>query len=144
MKFVYSRHIKLSTCYCVHQCFSTWLPAKYFWVPPKQWPLAPNSPKWRITRANVSNASLILANAGECIVCRMYRVRPKWQKWPFWQVLEFAKLANFRRVLEFDKFAGEWPLLSSAPFYWIYPLASVSYRSIKNLPLENRLLSLSR
>ena len=44
----------------------------------KQWPLAPNSPKWRITRANVSNASLILANAGECIVCRMYRVRGKW------------------------------------------------------------------
>ena len=35
----------------------------------KQWPLAPNLPKWRITRANVSNASLILANAGECIEC---------------------------------------------------------------------------
>jgi hypothetical protein len=43
----------------------------------KQWPLAPNSPKWRITRANVSNASLILANAGECIECRMCRVRAK-------------------------------------------------------------------
>ncbi len=42
----------------------------------------------------------------------MYRVRPKWQKWPFWRVLEFAKLANYRRVLEFDKFAGEWPLLN--------------------------------
>ena len=41
----------------------------------------------------------------------MYWVRPKWQKWAFWRVLEFAKLANFRRVLEFDKFAGEWPLL---------------------------------
>ena len=33
----------------------------------KQWPLAPNSPKWRITRANVSNASHSLANVGECI-----------------------------------------------------------------------------
>ena len=43
----------------------------------KQWPLAPNSPKWRITRANVSNASHILANVGECIECRMYRVRGK-------------------------------------------------------------------
>jgi hypothetical protein len=45
----------------------------------------------------------------------MYRVRPKWRKWAFWRVLEFAKLANFRRVLEFDKFAGEWPLLNIFP-----------------------------
>ncbi len=43
----------------------------------KQWPLAPNSPKWRITRANVSNASHSLANVGECIERRMYRVRGK-------------------------------------------------------------------
>jgi hypothetical protein len=41
----------------------------------------------------------------------MYRVRPIFQKRAFWRVLAFAKLANFRRVLEFDKFAGEWPLL---------------------------------
>jgi hypothetical protein len=34
----------------------------------------------------------------------------------FWRVLAFAKLANFRRVLEFDKFAGEWPLLTKRPF----------------------------
>jgi hypothetical protein len=35
----------------------------------KQWPLTPNSPKWRITRANVSNASHSLANVSsvECI-----------------------------------------------------------------------------
>jgi hypothetical protein len=33
---------------------------------------------------------------GECE--RMYRVRPK--------------MANFWRVLKFDKFAGEWPLLN--------------------------------
>ncbi len=45
----------------------------------------------------------------------MYRVRPKWLKWPFWRVLKFAKLANFRRVLKFDKFAGEWPLLNLIP-----------------------------
>ncbi len=34
----------------------------------KQWPLAPNSPKWRITRANVSNASHIFPEMtfGEC------------------------------------------------------------------------------
>ncbi len=49
----------------------------------KQWPLAPNSPKWRITRANVSNANAF----GEC--------------------------RRVRRVLEFDKFAGEWPLLNN-------------------------------
>ena len=47
------------------------------WVLTKQWPLAPNSPKWRITRANVSNASHSLASVGECIECRMYRVRGK-------------------------------------------------------------------
>ncbi len=47
------------------------------WGLSKQWPLAPNSPKWRITRANVSNASHSLANVGECIECRMYRVRGK-------------------------------------------------------------------
>ncbi len=48
-----------------------------FLVFTKQWPLAPNSPKWRITRANVSNASHSLANVGECIECQMYRVRGK-------------------------------------------------------------------
>ncbi len=43
----------------------------------KQWPLAPNSPKWQITRANVSNASHIFPEMtfGECE--RMYRVRGK-------------------------------------------------------------------
>ena len=62
----------------------------------KQWPLAPNLPEWRITRANVSNASHSLANVGECIECRMYRVRGKvWPKWRKW--LEMA---------------GEWPLLN--------------------------------
>jgi hypothetical protein len=44
--------------------------------------------------------------AGECIESGQ----------TLWRVLEFAKLANFRRVLEFDKFAGEWPLLKKAAF----------------------------
>jgi hypothetical protein len=41
----------------------------------KQWPLAPNSRKWRITRANVSNASHIFPEMtfGECQ--RVRRVR---------------------------------------------------------------------
>jgi hypothetical protein len=38
-------------------------------------------------------------------------------KWPFWRVLEFAKNGEFfLRVLEFDKFAGEWPLLRFSTF----------------------------
>jgi hypothetical protein len=41
----------------------------------KQWPLAPNLQKWRITRANVSNASHIFPEMtfGECR--RVWRVR---------------------------------------------------------------------
>ncbi len=44
----------------------------------KQWPLAPNSPKWRITRANVSRRVTFFSKMafGECE--RMYRVRGKW------------------------------------------------------------------
>ncbi len=43
----------------------------------KQWPLAPNSRKWQITHANVSNASLIFPEMtfGEC--GRVRRVRAK-------------------------------------------------------------------
>jgi hypothetical protein len=43
----------------------------------------------------------------------MYRVRPIFQNGHFGEYSNSPKLANFRRVLEFDKFAGEWPLLSS-------------------------------
>jgi hypothetical protein len=53
----------------------------------------------------------------------MYRVRPIFQKRAFWRVLAFAKLANFRRVLEFDEFAGEWPLLS---FFAVFVSALLS------------------
>ena len=47
-----------------------------------------------------------LANVG-----RMYRVRPIFQNGHFGEYSNSTKLANFWRVLEFDKFAGEWPLL---------------------------------
>ena len=52
-----------------------------------------------------------LANGG-----RMYRVRPIFQNGHFGEYSNSPKLANFRRVLKFDKFAGEWPLLSVKPF----------------------------
>ncbi len=47
---------------------------------------------------------------GECR--RMYRVRPIFQNDHFGEYWNSPKMANFRRVLEFDKFAGEWPLLT--------------------------------
>jgi hypothetical protein len=54
----------------------------------KQWPLAPNSPKWRITRANVSRRVTFfskspLANVSECIESELSRVA------------NLANLANF-------------------------------------------------
>ena len=67
-------------------CYSL-VPAN--WTNIKQWPLAPNSRKWRITRANVSNASHIFPEMtfGEC-----RRV---------WQVRHgiLANLANFKARL---------------------------------------------
>jgi hypothetical protein len=51
-----------------------------------------------------------LANVG-----RMYRVRPIFQNGHFGEYSNLPKLANFWRVLEFDKFAGEWPLLTPSP-----------------------------
>ncbi len=61
-----------------------------YWFRNKQWPLAPNSRKWQITHANVSNASLIF------------------QKWPlanvgksgksvtaFWRIWRILKLGRF-------------------------------------------------
>jgi hypothetical protein len=41
----------------------------------------------------------------------MYRVRPIFQNDHFGKYSNSPKMANFRRVLKFDKFAGEWPLL---------------------------------
>jgi hypothetical protein len=47
---------------------------------------------------------------GECR--RMYRVRPIFQKDHFGEYSNSTKMANFRRVLKFNKFAVEWPLLT--------------------------------
>ncbi len=44
----------------------------------KQWPLAPNSPKWQITRANVSRRVTFLSKVANVEHERMYRVRGKW------------------------------------------------------------------
>ena len=75
----------------------------------KQWPLAPNSPKWRITRANVSNAN---ANAfGECrrvrrvLGKRLGECRRVWRVratrlgecWRVWRV-RATRLGECRRV----------------------------------------------
>jgi hypothetical protein len=45
-------------------------------------------------------------------VVQMYRVWPIFQNGHFGEYSNSPKLANFWRVLEFDKFAGEWPLLN--------------------------------
>jgi hypothetical protein len=56
----------------------------------------------------------------------MYRVRPIFKNDHFGEYSNSPKMANFRRVLEFDKFAGEWPLLSKNPIsnFWGNPIAS--------------------
>jgi hypothetical protein len=67
----------------------------------------------------------MLANVGKCRrmyrvrpkqvgKCRrMYRVRPIFKNDHFGEYSNSTKMANFWRVLEFDKFDGEWPLLSN-------------------------------
>jgi len=59
------------------------------WAKTKQWPLAPNSQKWQITHANLSNASLIFPEMifGKC--GRVWRVRAKQvgECWRVWRVL---------------------------------------------------------
>ena len=55
------------------------LPHMHVLVSPKQWPLAPNSPKWQITRANVSRRVTFLLNTrqirrSECIESGLSRV----------------------------------------------------------------------
>jgi hypothetical protein len=73
------------------------------WILDKQWPLAPNLPEWRITRANVLRRVTFFSKkpfgecgrvwrvqakkVGECR--RMYRVRPK-------QVGEFRRMYRVR------------------------------------------------
>ena len=48
---------------------------KRSWVQTKQWPLAPNSPKWRITRANVSRRVTFFSKMANVECEQMYRVR---------------------------------------------------------------------
>ncbi len=112
----------------------------------KQWPLAPNSREWQITRANVSRRVTFFSKMafGECRrvwrvratrlgKCRLvwrvratlhgecrwdrrvWRVRHISEKGHFGEYSNSPKMANFWRVLEFDKFAVEWPLLSHDP-----------------------------
>ncbi len=68
---------------------------------------------WRVRAkwlANVGRMYRVRAKqGGKC--WRMYRVRPIFQNGHFGEYSNSLKLANFWRVLEFDKFAGEWPLL---------------------------------
>jgi hypothetical protein len=45
------------------------------WEIIKQWPLAPNSPKWQITRANVSRQVTFFSKMANVECERMYRVR---------------------------------------------------------------------
>ena len=47
----------------------------FIWVFTKQWPLAPNSPKWRITRANVYRLVTFFSKMANVECERMYRVR---------------------------------------------------------------------
>ena len=107
-----------------------------FWRKFKQWPLAPNSWDSLITRANVSRQVKFFSKMafGECQrvwakqvgKCpRVWRVRANpvgecWQVWKvqpifkkglFGEYSNLPKMANFRRVLKFNKFAVEWPLL---------------------------------
>jgi hypothetical protein len=64
----------------------------------KQWPLAPNSPKWQITRANVSRRVTIFSKMafGEC--GRVWQVPQMATFWRMrvWQVFKMllASLAN--------------------------------------------------
>ena len=63
------------------------------------------SQKWRLANVGESGESSGkgLANVGECI--------ESGQNGGNGHFGEYSN--NFRRVLEFDKFAGEWPLLTS-------------------------------
>jgi hypothetical protein len=69
---------------CIRSSFVQFI----FCVNHNQWPLAPNSRKWRITRANVWNASHIFPEMtfGEC--WRVWRVRHG-------ILANLANLANF-------------------------------------------------
>jgi hypothetical protein len=64
-RYIFKSKIVVFSLFCIEDIY----------VKTKQWPLAPNSRKWQITRANVSNASHIFPEMtfGEC--GRVWRVR---------------------------------------------------------------------
>ncbi len=68
---------------------------------------------WRVRAKWLANVGRMYRVQGKWLanVGRMYRVRPIFQNGHFGEYSNSTKLANFWRVLEFDKFAGEWPLL---------------------------------
>jgi hypothetical protein len=68
---------------------------------------------WRVRAKWLANVGRMYRVWGKWLanVGRMYRVRPIFQNGHFGEYSNSTKLANFWRVLEFDKFAGEWPLL---------------------------------
>ena len=69
---------------------------------------------WRVWAKWLANVGQMYRVQGKWLanVGRMYRVRPIFQNGHFGEYLNSPKLANFWRVLEFNKFAGEWPLLN--------------------------------
>jgi hypothetical protein len=77
------------------------------WASLKQWPLAPNSREWQITRANVARQVTFFSKMafGECR--RVWRVSHISENSHFGEYLHSPKTASFARVLKFAKFAGE-------------------------------------
>ncbi len=76
------------------------------WEISKQWPLAPNSPNWRITRANVSRRVTFFSKVANVERERMYRVRGKWLANVGWMYRVRGNwLANVRRMY---RVRGKW------------------------------------
>ncbi len=77
-------------------------------------PNLPNSRKtcfWRDWRVWLGKCWRVRANqVGKCR--QILRVQPLFKKGHFGEYSNWPKMANFWRVLEFDKFAVEWPLLT--------------------------------
>ncbi len=74
---------------------------------------------YRVRGKWLANVGRMYRVRGKCLanVGRMYQVRPIFQNGHFGEYSNSPKLANFWRVLKFDKFAGEWPLLSFNTFF---------------------------
>jgi hypothetical protein len=84
----------------------------------KQWPLAPNSQEWQITRANVARQVTFFSKMAFGKSQGVWRVRATWlgecrrvshisENGRFGEYSHSPKMVNFRGVLKFAKFAGE-------------------------------------